>query len=75
MAVQREIEWERGGSYWSRGRSDRGMLMKDELTAINSLIENHREEFSSLVSEVETRRAWVEKKATRASKPKDRGGL
>jgi uncharacterized protein (UPF0335 family) len=34
-----------------------------------------REEFSSLVSEVETRRAWVEKKATRASKPKDRGGL
>jgi len=79
LALQREIEWERGGAYWSRGRDDRGTRLKDELTAINSLIENHREEFSALVSEIETRRAWVEKKAAMKAamnaKPKQRGGL
>jgi hypothetical protein len=69
LALQREIEWERGHAYYARGRDDHGCRLRDELTAINSLIEAHREEFTTLVSEIEQRRAWNEKKAAHEKKP------
>jgi hypothetical protein len=61
LALQREIEWERGSAY-SRSRNDRGGRLRDELTAINALIESHREEFVVLVNEIEQRRAWNERR-------------
>jgi len=68
MAIQREIDWERGGSY--RGREDRGQRLKDELLAIASLIETHQEEFIAAVTGIEQRREWNERKAARAERPK-----
>lgn len=70
LALQREIEWERGGAYYSRARDDRGHRLKDELTAIYTLIETHRDEFYSLITEMEQRRDWLEKKAALGRKPK-----
>jgi len=66
LALQREIEWERGGHY---SRDDRGNRMLDELLAIERLIGAHRDEFDGLVDEGERRREWNEKKATMASRP------
>lgn len=63
LAMQREIEWERGGAYYSRGREDRGCLLRDELTAIASLIEAHREEFDTILDTNAKRREWLEKKS------------
>lgn len=77
LAMQREIEWERGGHYW-RGREDRGQLLKDELLAIDHLIEAHRAEFDAHVAGTIQRRDWVEKKAAlqgRAKPQRKRGGL
>jgi hypothetical protein len=79
LALQREIEWERGGYYY-RERKDRGQRLKDELLVIADLIENHRAEFDAAVSEIERRRAWNEKKAALAERPKPKptptiGGL
>ncbi len=68
MALQREIEWERGG-YWSRG-VDRGQRLKGELLAIATLIEAHREEFDATIEASEQRREWLEKKEALAKKPK-----
>ena len=67
LALQREIEWERGSAY-SRSRNDRGGRLRDELTAINALIESHREECVVLVNEIEQRRAWNEKKTAMSEK-------
>lgn len=78
LAMQREIEWERGPNYWSRGRTDRGCQLRDELLAIERLIESHREEFDAAVTEIGERRAWNEKKAAMsrvAPKPRPRGIL
>lgn len=75
-ALDREITWEYGGRY--RAREDRGQRLKDELVAIATLIEAHRDEFSATVSEIEQRRAWNEKKAAVAGRPKSapsRNGL
>jgi len=63
LALQREIEWERGHNYWARARDDRGQRLKDELFAIASLIEAHREEFDAFIATTEQRRDWLEKKA------------
>lgn len=70
LALQREIEWERGGAYWARAREDRGQRLKDELLAIASLIEAHREEFDAHIAASEQRRDWLEKKAALEKRPK-----
>jgi len=62
LAMQREIEWERGSAYW-RARTDRGQLLKDELQAIAGVIEAHREEFDAAIAAIIQRREWNEKKA------------
>jgi hypothetical protein len=69
LALDREIEWERGGHYYSE-RNDRGQLLKDELTVIAGLIETHRQEFDESLSELKGRREWNEKKAALAERPK-----
>lgn len=78
LAMQREIEWERGSAYW-RARNDRGHLLRDELTAVADLIEKHRSEFDAAVNEIQERRSWNEKKAalaaSRPKAPKPNAGL
>jgi hypothetical protein len=71
-ALEREIQWECG---WSR--TERGQRVRDELTAIASLIEAHREEFDAAILQIEQRRSWIEQKAAVARKPNaaTRGGL
>jgi hypothetical protein len=64
LALEREIKWERGSHHW-RSRNDRGTRLKDELLAIAALIEAHHDEFLTLVTTNEQRRAWLEKKAAR----------
>ncbi len=66
FALQREIEWERGSYY--RARSDRGELLKDELTAVAALIASHQDEFDAAVMEIQRRRDWNEKKAALSEK-------
>lgn len=70
LALQREIEWERGHHYYARGREDRGHRLRDELIALAGMIENHRAEFDAAVAEIEQRRAWIEKKTALAERPK-----
>lgn len=70
LAMQREIEWEHRAPYYSRPDERRGTRLRDELTAIASLIEAHRDEFDASVAEIEQRRAWNAKKATMAARPK-----
>jgi hypothetical protein len=60
-ALDREITWECGGSYWSN-RDDRGFRLRDELIAIAALIEMHREEFAALVAARSQKREWLQKK-------------
>jgi hypothetical protein len=66
-AIQREVEWE---CRW-RNTNEHGLRLRDELTAIATLIEAHRDEFDALVSGNEQRREWLEKKAAMQSKPKE----
>lgn len=68
LALQREIEWERGHNYWARARDDRGQRLKDELLAIASLIESHRDEFDAFIAATEQRRDWLEKKAAHGNR-------
>ncbi len=73
-ALDREIAWECGGSYW-QNREDRGFRLRDELGAIAVLIEAHREEFDALVSSNLQRREWLQKKAdldVRSGRSKER---
>lgn len=65
-ALQREVEWERGGFYQSR--NDRGQRLRDELLAIEDLISLHRDEFDAAVSAIAERRAWNERKAEMAKR-------
>lgn len=65
QAMQRELEWE--GVRWHK---DRGNRLLDELLAIEAMIEAHRDEFDAHVSSTEQRRAWNERKAAKAAKPK-----
>jgi hypothetical protein len=69
-AIGREVEWERGGSYYRHARTDRGQRLKDELLAIAGLIEAHREEFDALIDVLRRRRDWLDQKAAVANKPK-----
>jgi hypothetical protein len=76
-AIGREVEWEHGGYYY-RTRDDRGTRLKDELVAIASLIEAHKDEFEQFVESIARRREWLEKKQAAARKLKPtpiRGGL
>ena len=68
QAMDREIMWERGSGY--RAREDRGHRLRDEFIAIAALIEAHRDEFLAIINESEQRRAWNEKKAALADKPR-----
>jgi hypothetical protein len=71
QAMQRELEWERRGSWNFRDNDSRGTRLRDELLAIASLIEAHRDEFEAHISGTEQRRAWLERKAANAAtKPK-----
>jgi len=70
LALQREIEWERRGAYYLRGRDDRGQRLKDELIVIAALIEEHRGEFEAAILLREQRREWLEKKAALEKKTK-----
>lgn len=72
LALSREIEWERGAGY--RERDGRGQRLKDELVAVAALIEAHCDEFLALVTEIEQRRVWNEKKAALAKRPAKREG-
>ena len=72
LAMQREVEWERRCPYYRKHYEDeRGTRLKDELLAIADLIESHRDEFDSAIREIEQRRAWNEKKASLAQRPKN----
>jgi hypothetical protein len=71
VAVQREIEWERGSAYW-RERNDRGQRLKDELLAVASLIESHKDEFLDTIETNAKRRYWLERKAEHERKPKQK---
>lgn len=59
-ALEREIQWEAG---WRR--TDRGERLRDELAAAAALIEAHREEFETYITNIEQRRVWNEKKAAK----------
>lgn len=65
-ALEREINWECG----YHRRDENGVRLRDELFAIAALIEAHREEFAGLVTGIEQRREWLEKKAAHDAKPK-----
>lgn len=67
QAMRREIEWETGGWYY-RARTDRGERLKDELLAIATLIEAHRDEFDESIAATATRREWNERKLALARK-------
>lgn len=66
-AIGREVEWETRGSRYT---NDRGELLKDELTVIAALIEEHRAEFDAKLAEIKGRREWLAQKSSRdARKP------
>lgn len=71
QAMDREIAWEHGGGY--RARTDRGERLKDELVAIASLVEIHREEFDAIIMAGIQRREWLEKKAALEKKKPTHG--
>lgn len=58
-ALEREIVWEAG--YYRR--VERQFKLLDELRAIASLIDKHRDEFAGLIAQHEQRRDWLDKKA------------
>lgn len=57
-SLEREIQWETG---W-RG-SKRGDRLKIELQAIAKLVESHPEQFQAILTDINQRREWLEKKA------------
>jgi hypothetical protein len=65
LALQREIEWERGSAYWSRSPDRNGCRLRDELIAIAALIGTHQDEFEAAIAASARRREWLEKKAAR----------
>ena len=67
QAIQREVEWEGSGRWKHKDHGDR---LRDELVAIAALIEGNQDQFDALISDIEQRRAWLEKKAVHASKVK-----
>jgi hypothetical protein len=72
-ALEREVQWE---TAWRR--DDRGVRLRDELTAIAALIDAHREEFDAQLSRIEAQRDWNQKKALvqrKSPEPRIRGGL
>ena len=68
QAVDRAIQWETG---WRRRDSgERGTPLRDELLAIADLIAAHREEFDASVAAIQQRRAWLQLKKDKETKPK-----
>ena len=67
LAVQREVEWE--APYYGFDKtvkSRRGYRLRDELMAIETLILAHTDEFRALLTDIDARRQWLERKATRS---------
>lgn len=56
-AVEREITWE---CRWSSGKH--GHCLKDELLAIQVLIENHPDEFSKILKTLRQQQEWIARK-------------
>jgi hypothetical protein len=75
-ALEREIFWEAGQYGW-REDHGRGTRLRDELVAIATLIETHRDEFDGHVTATQERRRWLEQKQAheqaRKAKPKASG--
>jgi hypothetical protein len=63
LALQREIEWERGGGAYYHDSTEHGQRLRDELLAVAALIEAHRQEFDEHVKGTEGRREWIARKA------------
>lgn len=67
LAMEREISWE--GAQWRQYRGKvyeterNGHVLKDELQAIEALIAAHPDEFAQLLSGIDARRQWLERKA------------
>jgi hypothetical protein len=57
QAIDREVNWE---CAWRN--NGRGQQLKDELLAVAALITAHADEFRSLVTLIEQRRSWLERK-------------
>lgn len=57
-AVEREITWE---SRWRSGKH--GHRLKDELLAIQVLIENHHDEFGDILKTLRQQQEWIARKA------------
>ena len=77
QAMSREIDWE---VRWGREIRDRPQRLKDELFAIDGLIQAHQEEFAQLIDVLKRRRDWLDqKKAAEAQRkrprPKEPGNL
>lgn len=67
-AIHREIDWEcRGAAYYRTRANDRGQRLRDELLAIATLVDAHRDEFDAALAVIEQRREWLAKKASRSS--------
>lgn len=58
-AIEREVNWE---CLW---HGERGHRLHDELVAISLLIQAHRAEFDQLLTDLEARRVWNDKKRAR----------
>lgn len=71
LAIDREIAWEEAHwNRWSGNVSSRhGVLLRDELMAIATLIERHKSEFKELVEAEQIRRFFVEEGAKMKGKP------
>ncbi len=63
LALAREVEWE--AVHWSPylDADRRGHRLKDELQAIEALVLAHADEFRELLSSIDARRQWLERKA------------
>ena len=58
QALGREIEWERNGL-----RDGRGVRLRDELIAIEAMLDTYKDEFRASVDAIARRRDWLEQKA------------
>lgn len=63
-ALSREIEWEYD-SWRQRDKRERGTRLKDELMAVQQLIERYPDEFRELRDTVRERQEWLERKAAK----------
>jgi hypothetical protein len=74
QAMSREIAWE---ICWGREINDREQRLRDELFAIASLVEAHKDEFDHTLDMLKRRRDWLQRAEAQRRKPRSRepGGL